>query len=92
MVLQVSPYNYNNRVSHMVDFCKIEILLRLALNLKASYCDVRKTRKDIVSLTKASNKRKDRSSLDEKKSALEECCRKTKLLLRLPAIITKKAL
>ena len=92
MILQVSPYNYNNRVSHMVGFCKIEILLRLALNLKASYCDVRKTTKDIVSLTKASNKRKDRSSLDEKKSALKECCRKTKLLLRLPAIITKKAL
>ena len=67
MVLHVSPYNYNNRVSHMVGFCKIEILLRLALNLKASYCDVRKTRKDIVSLTKASTKRKDRSSLDEKK-------------------------
>lgn len=67
MILQVSPYNYNNRVSHMVGFCKIEILLRLALNLKASYCDVRKTRKDIVSLTKASNQRKDRSSLDEKK-------------------------
>lgn len=67
MVLHVSPYNYNNRVSHMVGFCKIEILLRLALNLKASYCDVRRTRKDIVSLTKASNKRKDRSSLDEKK-------------------------
>ena len=67
MVLHVSPYNYNNRVSHMVGFCKIEILLRLALNLKASYCDVRKTRKDIVSLTKASKKRKDRSSLDEKK-------------------------
>lgn len=77
----------------MVGFCKIEILLRLVLDLKASYCDVRKTRKDIVSLTKASNKRKDRSSLDEKKkSALKECCRKTKLLLRLPAIITKKAL
>lgn len=52
----------------MVGFCKIEILLRLALNLKASYCDVRKTRKDIISLTKASNKRKDRSSLDEKKA------------------------
>ena len=67
MVLQVSPYNYNNRVSHMVGFCKIEILLPLALNLKASYCDVRKTRKDIVSLAKARNKRKDRSSLDEKK-------------------------
>lgn len=67
MVLQVSPYNYNNRVSHMVGFCKIEILLRLAVNLKGSYYDVRKTRKDIVSLTKASNKRKDRSSLDEKK-------------------------
>lgn len=68
MVLQVSPFNYNNRVSHMVGFCKVEILLRLALNLKASYCDVRKTRKDIISLTKASNKRKDRSSLDEKKA------------------------
>ena len=68
MVLQVSPYNYNNRVSHMVGFCKIEILLRLALNLKANYCDVRKTRKDIISLTKGSNKRKDRSSLDEKKA------------------------
>lgn len=67
MVLQVSRCNYNNRVSHMVGFCKIEILLRLALNLKASYCDVRKTR-DIISLTKASNKRKDRSSLDEKKA------------------------
>lgn len=53
----------------MVGFCKIEILLRLALDLKASYSDVRKTRKDIVSLTKASNKRKDRSSLDEKKKA-----------------------
>lgn len=53
----------------MIGFCKIEILLRLALDLKASYCDVRKTRKDIVSLTKASNKRKDRSSLDEKKKA-----------------------
>lgn len=52
----------------MVGFCKIEILLRLALNLKGSYCDVRKTRKDIVSLTKASNKRKDRSSLHEKKA------------------------
>ena len=69
MVLQVSRCNYNNRVSHMIGFCKIEILLRLALDLKASYCDVRKTRKDIVSLTKASNKRKDRSSLDEKKKA-----------------------
>ena len=69
MVLQVSRCNYNNRVSHMVGFCKIEILLRLALDLKASYSDVRKTRKDIVSLTKASNKRKDRSSLDEKKKA-----------------------
>ena len=69
MVLQVSRCNYNNRVSHMVGFCKIEILLRLALNLKANYCDVRKTRKDIISLTKASNKRKDRSSLDEKKRA-----------------------
>lgn len=80
MVLQVSRCNYNNRVSHMVGFCKIEILLRLALNLKASYCDVRKTRKDIISLTKGSNKRKDRSSLDEKKSALKKCCRKTKLL------------
>ena len=64
MVLQVSRCNYNNRVSHMVGFCKIEILLRLALNLKASYCDVRKTRRDIISLTK----RKDRSSLDEKKA------------------------
>ena len=69
MVLQVSRCNYNNRVSHMVGFCKIEILLRLALNLKASYCDVRKTRKDIISLTKASNKRKDRSSLVKKKRA-----------------------
>ena len=92
MVLQVSPYNYNNRVSHMVGFCKIEILLRLALNLKASYCDVRKTRKDIVSLTKASNKRKDRSNLDEKTKRAKRMRRKTKLLLRLPAIITKKAL
>lgn len=69
MVLQVSRCNYNNRVSHMVGFCKIEILLRLALNLKASYCDVRKTRRDIISLTKASNKRKDRSSLVKKKRA-----------------------
>lgn len=92
MVLQVSPYNYNNRVSHMVGFCKIEILLRLALNSKASYCDVRKTRKDIVSLTKASNKRKDRSNLDEKTKRAKRMRRKTKLLLRLPAIITKKAL
>lgn len=92
MVLEVSPYNYNNRVSHMVGFCKIEILLRLALNLKASYCDVRKTRKDIVSLTKASNKRKDRSNLDEKTKRAKRMRRKTKLLLRLPAIITKKAL
>lgn len=92
MVLEVSPYNYNNRVSHMVGFCKIEILLRLALNSKASYCDVRKTRKDIVSLTKASNKRKDRSNLDEKTKRAKRMRRKTKLLLRLPAIITKKAL
>ena len=76
----------------MVGFCKIEILLRLALNSKASYCDVRKTRKDIVSLTKASNKRKDRSNLDEKTKRAKRMRRKTKLLLRLPAIITKKAL